>query len=98
MFPVAAAAPLTYPAPSASRLQLRPDQPTSNSSVSGLGGVILLPEVVPKKPRTTSPAAVVVTEGATIDRVCDVEAPLCESTGEVPSIPLTSRMAPATEA
>jgi hypothetical protein len=50
---------------------------------------------VPKKPTTTSVRAVVMTEGARIDRVRGVNAPLCASMGEVGAIPLKSRTAPA---
>jgi hypothetical protein len=60
--------------------------------------VIDLFEVAPKKPTTRSPAAVVVTDGATKNRFSSVKAPLCESTGVDTSTPLTSRIAPAAEA
>ena len=54
-------------------------------------------EVMVKNPKTTSPAAVVVIDGATNDRLLGVNAPLCESTGWDTSIPCTSTIDPATE-
>ena len=98
MSPVAPAVTWTYPDPSASRLQSLLGHAMSNSSVSPLGGEILLLELVAKKPKTTSSAVVVVTEGATIDPRRAVKAPLCESMGDVPSMPLKSRIAPPAEA
>ena len=65
-----------YPAPSASRLQSLLGQSTSNSSVMDLGGEILLLEVLPKKASTSSFAAAVVTEGARIDPLRELTAPL----------------------
>jgi hypothetical protein len=50
-----------------------------------------------KNPKTTSPAAVVVIDGATKDRLLGVNAPLCESTGSDTSIPCTSTIDPVTE-
>jgi hypothetical protein len=79
------------------RAQRRFDQVVSNISVIATGGLMLLVEVAPKKPATKSPAAVVVTDGATIDRLSGENAPLCESTGASLSMPLTSRIAPAAE-
>ena len=58
------------------------------------GDVRVLLEARPKNPMTTSPGAVVLTEGALTDRVSGVNAPLCESIGAVTSIPLKSRIAP----
>lgn len=55
-------------------------------------------EVMPKNPKTTSPPAVVVIDGATKDRALGVNAPLCESTGVDTFIPCTSAIDPATEA
>ena len=52
---------------------------------------------MPKNPKTTSPAAVVVIDGATKDRALGVNAPLCESIGMDTSIPCTSTIDPATE-
>jgi hypothetical protein len=43
-------------------------------------------EVMPKNPKTTSPAAVVVIDGATNERALGVNAPLWESTGVAASI------------
>jgi len=97
MSPVWPAYALTYDAPSPSRLHRRSGQGASNSSVITLGGLIALPEVMPKYPRTMSPAAVVVIDGATNDRPLAVNAPLCESTGADTSIPCTSAIDPATE-
>jgi hypothetical protein len=56
---------------------------------------MLLLELTAKKPTTMSPAAVVVTEGARIDRLEGAKAPLCESTGACTATPLTSTSAPA---
>ncbi len=69
----------------------------SNSSVSATGGWIDLLEVVPKNPSTTSPAEVVVTEGAANEELLGVKAPLWESIGELGLMPLRSRIAPAAE-
>jgi len=52
---------------------------------------------VPKKPTTMSPADVVVTEGARMDMLPDVKAPLCESTGVAGSTFLKSMTAPAAD-
>ena len=62
-----------------------------------VGGVIVLLAVMPKKPTTTSPATVVVTDGAENERLSGVNAPLCESMGADESIPLTSRTAAAAD-
>jgi hypothetical protein len=67
------------------------------SSVIAAGGLIDLLEVMAKKPTTMSPAVVVLTDGATKDRRCGVNAPLCESIGADASMPSTSRIAPAAE-
>jgi hypothetical protein len=48
----------------------------SNNSLITEGGAIALLELVPKKARTMSPLAVVVTEGAAKDRLPRVNAPL----------------------
>ena len=97
MSPVWPAYAWTYAAPSPSRAHCRGDQGASNSSVITPGGLIILLEVMPKNPRTTSPAAVVVIDGATKARPLGVNAPLCESTGADTSIPRTSAIDPATE-
>jgi hypothetical protein len=60
-----------------------------------VGGRIAWLELSPKKPKITSPAELVVTEGATIVLLRGVKAPLCESTGEVGLTFLTSITAPA---
>jgi hypothetical protein len=88
---------LTHEAPSPSSPHLRLTQRASYSSVSAVGGLIGLLEVVAKKPTTTSPAPVVLTDGATKDRRSGVNAPLCESMGADASMPLTSRIAPVAE-
>jgi hypothetical protein len=62
-----------------------------------VGGLTVLLEVIAKKPMTTSPAVVVVTDGATKDRRSGVNAPLCESTGAEASIPVTSSTAAVAE-
>jgi hypothetical protein len=59
------------------------------------GGLIVLPNVVPKKPTTRSPSSVVVTDGATNELLFGLKAPLWESTGIETSAPLTSRIEPA---
>mgnify|MGYP003539233744 CR=1 FL=1 len=59
--------------------------------------MILLLAVVPKNPTTTSPATVVVTEGAAKKRFLGVNAPLCESMGADESTPLAWRIAPAAD-
>ena len=97
MSPVWPALALMYDAPSPSRAHCRGDQGASNSSVITPGGLIILFEVMPKNPKTTSPAAVVVIDGATKDRALGVNAPLCESIGVETSIPCTSTIDPATE-
>jgi hypothetical protein len=66
---------------------------TSKAWVIPRGVLIDLPPAVPKKPITTSPGAVVVTEGATTDLVQAVTAPLCASTG-AEAMPLKPRTAP----
>jgi hypothetical protein len=53
---------------------------------------------VPKKPTTTSVGDVVMTEGARIDLLLGVNAPLCPSTGALRAMPLKSRTAPAAAA
>jgi hypothetical protein len=50
-----------------------------------------------KKPTTTSPGTVAVTDGAVGYRVFGVNAPLCESIGVVRSMFLKSRIAPVAE-
>jgi hypothetical protein len=52
---------------------------------------------MPKNPKMTSPAAVVVIDGAANERALGVNAPLWESTGMDTSIPCTSTIDPATE-
>jgi hypothetical protein len=79
------------------RLQSRLCHRASNRSAIALGVLIVLLEAMPKKPTTTSPAVVVVTDGATKDRLVGVNAPLCESTGADTSMPLVSRIAPAAD-
>ncbi|MFL5903199.1 MAG: hypothetical protein ACJ75Q_10995 [Gaiellaceae bacterium] len=64
------------------------------TSVMELGGWSVLIELVEKNPTTTSPAAVVLTDGATNERLLGVNAPLCESTGEAEAMPLKSRIDP----
>jgi hypothetical protein len=59
--------------------------------------LIALLELVPKKARTMSPGALVVTDGATKELLCAVNAPLCESRAVDRSMSLRSRMAPAAE-
>jgi hypothetical protein len=59
--------------------------------------VIVLLFVMAKKATTRSPAALVVTDGATNDLLVGVNAPLCESTGADTSTPSTSRIAPAAD-
>ena len=71
---------------------------TSNSSVMPLGGLSVLPSVTPKNPTTTSSDAVVITEGARIDLLVGVNAPLCESTGDDRAMPLKSKTEPAAAA
>jgi hypothetical protein len=73
-------------------------QATSYVSVRGVRGLSFLLEVVPKKPSTSSLAAVVVTDGAVIELLREVKAPLWESIGEVASTPLTSMTAPPADA
>ena len=90
MSPVDPAVASTCPAPSVSRLQVLFAHPMSNSSVRGAPGAILLLDVLPKNPSTSSFGAVVVTVGATIEPLRDLTAPLCESIGDVVSTPLTS--------
>jgi hypothetical protein len=63
-----------------------------------LGGRIVLLVVAPKNPTTTSPSAPVVMDGATINPLPGVKAPLWESTGVVGSISLKSITAPARDA
>jgi hypothetical protein len=62
------------------------------------GGMIVLLVVALKKPKMRSSGSVVVTDGATNDRLSGVNAPLCESTGPDTSMRLTSRIAPVAEA
>jgi len=50
-----------------------------------------------KKATTSSPGVVVVTEGASKDRLPQVKAPLCESIGAIASAPLTSRIDPTAD-
>ena len=60
--------------------------------------MIVQTDVMAKKATTRSPAALVVTDGATNDVLIGVNAPLCESTGADTSTPSTSRIAPAADA
>jgi hypothetical protein len=87
----------TDPSPSPSRLQVLLAQWESKTGVMVLGARSVFVEVVAKKPTTVSFFAVVVTDGATNEVLCGTYAPLCESTGEVGSIPLKSRIAPAAD-
>jgi hypothetical protein len=66
-----------------------------NSAVKPEGDLRVWLEETPKKPTTMSPAAAVVSEGATATLLLGVNAPLCESTGVDRSRPLKSRIAPA---
>ena len=59
---------------------------------------MLLLELMAKKPKTRSRAAVVVTDGATMDEPKRVNAPLCESMGADTSMPLASMIAPVADA
>jgi hypothetical protein len=68
------------------------------TSVIELGARSVFVEFVAKKPMTVSLFAVVVTDGAAKEVLCRVKAPLCESTGEVASMPLKSMIAPAADA
>jgi hypothetical protein len=61
------------------------------------GGLSDLLYAVVKKPTTTSPGTVVVTDGAVGFLVFAVKAPLCASTGVVRSTPFTLRIAPVAE-
>ena len=70
----------------------------AKSSLIDLGGLISRASEAPKKPTTRSPSVVVVTDGATKDRLPGVNAPLCESTGIDAAAPLTSTIEPAIEA
>lgn len=72
-------------------------QTVSNVSVIPAGGLIVLLVVAPKKPTTTSPGTVAVTEGARGYFVLGVKAPLWESTGVVRSTFLKSRTPPVAE-
>jgi hypothetical protein len=69
----------------------------SNSSIIPVGGLTALPPASPKKPTTMSFGALVVTEGAMIDLLAGVDAPLCESTGEDRLRPLKSTTLPAAD-
>jgi hypothetical protein len=55
-------------------------------------------ELAPKKPTTMSPADPVVIDGATMNPLAGVKAPLCESTGDVAFTPLKSMTDPAADA
>jgi hypothetical protein len=70
---------------------------TSKSSLIAFGARIDLLEVMPKKATMSSPAVLVVIDGARKDVLVGVNAPLCESTGADASIPLASMIAPAAE-
>jgi hypothetical protein len=98
LIPVGPAAVCTKPLPSPSRLQPLPAQWASKIELIETGVLSVLVEFVAKKPTTRSPFAVVVTDGAENEVPWRVNAPLWESTGEVVSIPLKSRIAPAAEA
>jgi hypothetical protein len=98
LLPVGPAAACTYPSPTPSRLQPLLAQRASKIWVIELGALSVLVEFVEKKPTTVSPFEVVVTEGAANEVLRGVNAPLCESTGEVASIPLKSRIAAAAAA
>ncbi len=69
----------------------------SYSSVMPAGGRSDLLDAIVKKPTTTSPGTVVVTDGAVAYLVFGVKAPLCESIGVVRSTFLKSRMAPVAD-
>ena len=73
------------------------DQSVSNVSVIPQGGLIVLLVVAPKKPTTTSPGTVVVTEGALGYFVSGVKAPLWVSIGVVRSTFLKSRTPPVAD-
>jgi len=83
-----------YAAPWALRPQKTLAARTLYSDVRPLGAPSGLLEDTPKKPTTTSLAAVVVSDGAEALPVSGVNAPLCASTGLVRSRPLKSRIAP----
>jgi hypothetical protein len=88
----------TYPEPSSPSDHVhRLAQRVSNVSVIPVGGLIDLPEVAPKKPTTTSPGTVAVTEGAMGNLVLGVKAPLWVSIGVVRSTFLKSRTPPVTD-
>ena len=87
----------TYAEPSPASPHVRLDQLAWNSSVMPLGALIRLAVEMPKKPTTTSPGSVVVTEGAQGSFVFGVNAPLCESIGVVRSTFLKSRIAPVAD-
>jgi hypothetical protein len=98
LVPVGPAAAWTYPSPAPERLQVLLVQRTLKTSLIEAGGRRVLVEFVEKKPTTVSFFAVVVTDGALNEVLRGVNAPLCESTGELVSTPLKSRIAPAAEA
>jgi hypothetical protein len=76
MSPVAPAADWMYPAPSAPRPQDLDGHSTSNCFVMTDGERIARLELSPKKPTMMSPADPVVIDGATIDPLAGVKAPL----------------------
>jgi hypothetical protein len=80
-----------------SSAQSRLDHCTSKSSLIPLGERIDLLEVMPKKATMSSPAELVVIDGARRDLLIGVNAPLCESTGADASTPLASMIAPDAE-
>jgi hypothetical protein len=88
---------ITNAAPSASSGEVWLRYAVSYSSVIPDGGSSDLLYVIPKKPTTTSPGTVVVTDGATRFLVFGVNAPPCESIGFAASTFLKSRIAPASE-
>jgi len=98
LVPVGPATAWTYPSPAPARLQVLLVQRTLKTSLIEVGGRRVLMEFVEKNPTTVSLFAVVVTDGAPNDVLRGVNAPLCESTGELVSMPLKSRIAPAAEA
>jgi hypothetical protein len=97
LLPVAPAAAWTYPLPSPARLKDLVVQRDAKISVIALGVLKVFIELAAKNPMTVSFLAVVVTDGATNEVLRGVNAPLWESTGEVASTPLRSRIAAAAD-
>jgi hypothetical protein len=97
LLPVAPAVAWTYPSPAPARLQVLLAQRAVKTSVIEVGARSDFVEFEEKKPSTMSFFVVVVTDGATNEVLRRVNAPPCESTGEVVSMPLKSRIAPAAD-